>query len=68
MATREEINDEYVFDLARNIAAATASLQMGERFESVLKRYVPENEVGDLWIVAAKFVRDLQAKNPNKRS
>lgn len=48
--------DDHRFVIARRICAAVGSHEAGVSFETFLKRYVPEDEVGELWLAAADIV------------
>src|SRR5260370_14943930 len=48
--------DPRIKELARRIAAAHLSLQMGIKMDYTLKKYISEDGIGELWIEMAKVV------------
>ena|ERR1700730_18076118 len=51
-----------VEQLAKHLAAATISYQMGVSFDTAMRKYVePHGRLGEMWERAAEFILDNQA-------
>ena len=54
------INDQTVESVARHLAAACLSYQLGISFESAMRCYVKQRRIGELWKTAAHFILNHQ--------